>query len=153
MKDQHSKSSESYDVGYKKPPKQHQFKKGKSGNPKGRPKKPPKPDIPDDFQELFANALIEPVTVKKNGKQCQITKNELLVQKLINDAISGSATIRIQIIKMLYAMDVPQKAEERWGQKIAAMTDQELWTPEMEKALQKLAAMFIEADDDDDDSL
>ena len=27
-----------YDVGYKKPPKQGQFKLGQSGNPKGRPK-------------------------------------------------------------------------------------------------------------------
>ena len=31
---------DNYDVGYKKPPKNTQFKPGQSGNPKGRPKKP-----------------------------------------------------------------------------------------------------------------
>jgi hypothetical protein len=31
--------SDSYEVGYGKPPKDTQFKKGSSGNPKGRPKK------------------------------------------------------------------------------------------------------------------
>jgi Family of unknown function (DUF5681) len=29
-----------YDIGYKKPPKAHQFAKGQSGNPNGRPKRP-----------------------------------------------------------------------------------------------------------------
>ena len=31
-------SSGSYETGYGKPPKQHQFKPGQSGNPRGRPK-------------------------------------------------------------------------------------------------------------------
>ena len=30
-----------YEVGYGRPPKASQFKKGKSGNPRGRPKKDP----------------------------------------------------------------------------------------------------------------
>jgi hypothetical protein len=33
------KRSNSYEVGYGKPPKDTQFKKGSSGNPKGRPRK------------------------------------------------------------------------------------------------------------------
>ena len=32
------KEEKDYEVGYKKPPKKNQFKKGQSGNPKGRPK-------------------------------------------------------------------------------------------------------------------
>jgi hypothetical protein len=28
----------SYNIGYRKPPKQYKFKPGRSGNPKGRPK-------------------------------------------------------------------------------------------------------------------
>jgi hypothetical protein len=34
----HNNSSGSYETGYGKPPKQHQFKPGQSGNPRGRPK-------------------------------------------------------------------------------------------------------------------
>ena len=35
-----SEHPDEYEVGYKKPPKSGQFQPGKSGNPKGRPKKP-----------------------------------------------------------------------------------------------------------------
>jgi hypothetical protein len=33
-----SGSGSTYEIGYGKPPKQHQFEPGQSGNPKGRPK-------------------------------------------------------------------------------------------------------------------
>ena len=34
----HAKSSADYEIGYGKPPKDTRFRKGQSGNPKGRPK-------------------------------------------------------------------------------------------------------------------
>ena len=37
-----SKDSADYDIGYGKPPEDTRFKKGQSGNPRGRPKKQPK---------------------------------------------------------------------------------------------------------------
>ena len=41
-------------VGYKNPPKEHQFKKGQSGNPKGRKPKP----IPVSLKEAIGLELI-----------------------------------------------------------------------------------------------
>jgi hypothetical protein len=34
-------TSASYEVGYRKPPRHAQFQKGQSGNPGGRPRRPP----------------------------------------------------------------------------------------------------------------
>ena len=42
-----------YEIGYRKPPKHTQFKKGQSGNPKGRPKRS------ESFGQLVREALDE----------------------------------------------------------------------------------------------
>ncbi|MFK7843629.1 MAG: hypothetical protein AB8B54_15285, partial [Sphingorhabdus sp.] len=74
-------------------------------------------------------------------------------QELVNDAISGPASVRVQIFKMLDAMGISQKAEERFDQKLAALADQDLWTPEMEKTLEGIEAKFIEEDDETGDTI
>ncbi|MGE0409480.1 MAG: DUF5681 domain-containing protein [Amphiplicatus sp.] len=57
-----------YAVGYAKPPRHGQFRKGQSGNPngsKGRKKRkaPTKDELRDDFFEM----MVAPVPVKVNG--------------------------------------------------------------------------------------
>jgi len=70
-------------VGYRKPPKQHQFKKGRSGNPRGRPPKQ-KPTNPTEA-EILRKISAEPVVV--DGQE--MTKLEFGLRVLQKKALGG----------------------------------------------------------------
>lgn len=72
-----------YEVGYGRPPTHSQFKKGESGNPKGRPKGAL------NLATLFNRALSEKVTITENGRRRNITKLEIALKQLINKAAQG----------------------------------------------------------------
>src|ERR1700748_300131 len=72
-------------VGYKKPPKGTRFKKGKSGNPKGRPKKQPS----DDFGEALLKALEYPATIYVADQKMRVTAREAIVHKFSHEASKG----------------------------------------------------------------
>ncbi len=70
-------------VGYRKPPKDFQFQKGRSGNPSGRPRKAP------GFGEILEKAARRKVLVRgKNGPK-YITAEEVIGQQLVNKAAGG----------------------------------------------------------------
>src|SRR5260370_30614119 len=60
-----------YEVGYGKPPLHTRFKKGQSGNPRGRPRGA------KNLTTLLIDALNQPVVVTENGRRRQIAKREL----------------------------------------------------------------------------
>ncbi len=68
--------------GYKNPPEEHQFKKGQSGNPKGRPKGS------KNLANLYMDILEEEVVAKDGGKQKKMTKQEALVRRDFSDALN-----------------------------------------------------------------
>lgn len=83
-KHQHNKQ---YEVGYKKPPKHGQFKKGQSGNPRGRPKK--KDSEMPDARLALARVLNEQVAVKDNDKVRSLSKIELVMRQVVDKAAAG----------------------------------------------------------------
>jgi Family of unknown function (DUF5681) len=72
-----------YEVGYGKPPTKTQFKKGASGNPKGRPKGSQNPS------ELMSRLLWKSVTITQNGKPIKVPFIEALMTKILAMAASG----------------------------------------------------------------
>ena len=75
--------TEDQEIGFKKPPKATRWKPGQSGNLKGRPKKT------KDFERLLDRELSLSVRITDGGQILTMTKREILIKKLVNEALKG----------------------------------------------------------------
>jgi len=76
-------NGKSYDVGYRKPPKAGQFRRGASGNKNGRPRGA------KNIATLLIEALREQVTVIENGSPRRMSKLELMFEQLADQGAGG----------------------------------------------------------------
>ena len=116
-----------YEVGYGKPPRETRFVKGRSGNPRGRPRGA------KSFSALLSDKLNEPVTVAENGGRRKISKREAIVTQLVN----RSAAADFRAIKLL--LDIVRDIErqtEPISSETAAFSEAD------EKVLKQLRARF-----------
>lgn len=72
-----------YKVGYKRPPTQTRYKKGQSGNPKGRPRKT------QTAQDSAAKVLSKKVAIVVNGRVRKITILEAAIHQIAAKAVKG----------------------------------------------------------------
>jgi hypothetical protein len=79
------------DVGYGKPPRHTQFEKGRSGNPKGRPKGS------QPLVTSLAKILDEKVALTQNGRRRTVTKLVAAAKQLADSAAAGD----LEAIKQL----------------------------------------------------
>jgi hypothetical protein len=76
-------SDRSYETGYGKPPRSRQFTKGKSGNPKGRPKGS------KNFATMFNEVARRKIKVTENGVTHEVRIFQASAMQLLNQAASG----------------------------------------------------------------
>ena len=93
--------TENTEGGYCNPPKHTRFKKGQSGNPRGRPKGAL------NMATVLERTLREKIVIDVNGKRKTVTKLEAAINQLANKATSGE----LKALQLLAAL--VRSAEER----------------------------------------
>lgn len=89
-----------YEVGYKKPPRSGQFKKGEpSRNPRGRPRKKRKAQRPLPNAVRIAERILSesrrPVKIRENGKVEEIPTIDAVLRALAARAMQGNARAQL----------------------------------------------------------
>lgn len=117
-------------VGYGKPPKKHRFKKGQSGNPRGRPKK-----IKSDSSNPTEAEILEKLaneTVFVDGRE--MTKRELELRVLEKKALSGNiSAMKLQEEKRAKAGVCDDKPKLKGVLRLGPKPTQEEWMERAEK--------------------
>lgn len=78
-------------VGYKSPPVRTRFKKGQSGNPKGRPKRQPDPETPSfPVDQAILSETERMVPIRENGETKEMKAIEVVHRANFKSAANGS---------------------------------------------------------------
>lgn len=104
-------SEQEYKVGPGRPPKEHQFKPGKSGNPTGAKRKP-KPVAPD-LKAALERALNEPIKLKQGERERTVSMAEAGIKQLVAQFAKGNHQARRDLIVLCDKLDVDLMAGQR----------------------------------------
>lgn len=92
-----------YEVGYGKPPTSGQFRKGQSGNPRGRRKGA------RNISTVIEEVLNERITVTERGRRRSITTLEALIRGLRADALSGNLKSRLTMVNLAFQVEAKKE--------------------------------------------
>jgi hypothetical protein len=95
MKNPHSRERDfTYEVGYGKPPKANQFRKGRTGNPRG------KKAGEENLISAFKRHVLKRVKMKESGRVRTITVAEAVILKNYNAAVQRNPFAMSNIFRL-----------------------------------------------------
>jgi hypothetical protein len=96
-------------TGYSRPPCAGQFKKGRSGNPKGRPKGS------GNFKADLLEVMGQTVFITENGQRRSVSGRKAVAIRLLHDAVRGDAkalsNLTAHLLKHDFEVDAKPQAE------------------------------------------
>ena len=99
-------SEQKHKVGYKKPPAETRFQKGRSGNPKGRPKGT------RNFKTDVREELAEPVNVREDGSVTTVSSQRAILKQLRAKALKGDPRALDRMVALAERYDLEDAADE-----------------------------------------
>src|SRR5215472_9791695 len=90
-------TSASYEVGYRKPPRHTQFRKGQSGNPGGRPGRLPA----ERLEELALYEAYRTTVVMEDGHAMPMPAIQAVLRSQLQSAASGNVRAQRDILAMI----------------------------------------------------
>ena len=102
-------------IGYGTPPEATRFKKGVSGNPRGRPKGTL------NVATVLTRTLREKVAITENGRRKTVTKLEAALKQLVNKAATGDLRALRQLTALAHDAEAQQNARDAQHQDLGEL--------------------------------